>query len=72
MLLEPALKPFLARIRAVAVLLVAAVAIGHAYQAGGQWPPPLQTVSAESPVLTPAASMKTIFTPPGYRLELVA
>ncbi len=72
MLLEPELKPFLARIRAVAILLVAAVAIGHGDQAGGQWPPPLQTVSGESPVLTPAASMKTIFTPPGYRLELVA
>jgi mono/diheme cytochrome c family protein len=62
----------LARIRAVAVLLVAAVAIGHGHQAGGQWPPPLQTVAEESPVLAPAASMKAIFTPPGYHLELVA
>ena len=62
----------LVRIRAVALLVVAAVAIGHGYQAGGQWPPPLQTVAEESPVLAPAASMKTIFTPPGYRLELVA
>lgn len=62
----------LTRFRAVAVFVVAAVAIGHGYQTRGQWPPPLQTVSEESPVLAPAASMKTIFTPPGYRLELVA
>jgi mono/diheme cytochrome c family protein/glucose/arabinose dehydrogenase/HEAT repeat protein len=62
----------LVRIRAVALLVAAAAAVGHGYQAGGQWPPPLQTVAEESPVLAPAASMKTIFTPPGYRLELVA
>ena len=62
----------LVRIRAVALLVVAAVAIGHGFRAGGQWPPPLQTVAEGSPVLVPAASMKTFFMPPGYRLELVA
>jgi glucose/arabinose dehydrogenase len=36
------------------------------------WPPPLQPMPAESPVLSPEASMKTIVMPPGYRLELVA
>src|SRR6185503_2331251 len=71
--IEPVVvKPFLVRLRAAAVLVVGAAAIGHGYQAAGQWPPPLQTVAEESPVLAPAASMKTIFTPPGYRLELVA
>ena len=36
------------------------------------WPPPLQTVSDKSPVLSPAAELETFFMPPGYRLELVA
>jgi mono/diheme cytochrome c family protein/glucose/arabinose dehydrogenase len=35
------------------------------------WPPGVQSVSDESPVLSPAAAMKTFFMPPGYRLELV-
>jgi mono/diheme cytochrome c family protein len=61
-----------ARIRTAAFLVFAAVAIGQGYQAGGQWPPPLQTVSDESPVLDPEAALKTIFTPPGFRLEIVA
>jgi mono/diheme cytochrome c family protein/glucose/arabinose dehydrogenase len=54
------------------LLVAAAAAIGHAYQSGAGWPPPLQKVPSESPALAPAAAMKTIFTPPGYRLELVA
>jgi mono/diheme cytochrome c family protein len=72
MLLEPVLKPVLARTRAVALFVVAAAAIAQAYQSGARWPPPLQKVAADSPVLAPAAAMKTIYTPPGYRLELVA
>src|SRR5687767_8477888 len=59
-------------IRAGAFFVLAAAAIGRAYQSGAPWPPPLQTVAKESPVLAPAAAMKTIFTAPGYRLELVA
>jgi mono/diheme cytochrome c family protein/HEAT repeat protein len=38
----------------------------------GTWPPGLQTVSTESPALSPAAEMKTFVLPPGYRVELVA
>jgi mono/diheme cytochrome c family protein/glucose/arabinose dehydrogenase len=36
------------------------------------WPPTVQQVSDESPVLTPEQSLKTVVMPPGYRLELVA
>ncbi len=57
--------------RSAAVLAIVA---GVTVIAGGQtptWPPPLQNVSADSPVLTPAQSMAKIVMPPGYRLELV-
>src|SRR5687767_5970696 len=57
----------------VALVFVAgAVAIGSGFQAGRSWPPSLQRVSDESPVLSPADELKTIVMPPGYRLELVA
>ena len=36
------------------------------------WPPGVQSVSAESPALSPEESLKTFYMPPGYRLELVA
>jgi len=54
------------------IAVAAALATGYAYQGGQSWPPPLQPMPAESPVLSPEASMKTIVLPPGYRLELVA
>jgi mono/diheme cytochrome c family protein len=54
------------------IAVAAALATGYAYQSGQSWPPPLQPMPAESPVLSPEASMKTIVMPPGYRLELVA
>jgi mono/diheme cytochrome c family protein len=44
----------------------------YAYQANKSWPPGLQKVADESPVLSPEESMKTFFTPPGYHVELVA
>ncbi len=56
----------------VALTLAAGLATGYAYQSGQSWPPPLQQVPNESPVLTPAESMKKFVLPPGYRLELVA
>ncbi len=57
----------------VALLLVlAAVVSGYAYQATQPWPPGLQKVSDESPVLSPDDEMKTFFMPPGYHVELVA
>ena len=60
-------------IRFATVLFVTlALSTGYAFQAGRSWPPGLQAVPDESPVLSPAASMKTIVLPPGYRLELVA
>jgi glucose/arabinose dehydrogenase len=36
------------------------------------WPPGVQKVSDESPVLPPEEALKTFFMPPGYRVELVA
>jgi mono/diheme cytochrome c family protein/glucose/arabinose dehydrogenase len=56
---------------AAACFSIAAAAGALAYQSA-QWPPPLQKVSDESPVLSPEESMKTIVLPPGYKLELVA
>jgi mono/diheme cytochrome c family protein len=59
-------------LRIIPVMLAGALVTGYAYQSGQSWPPPLQQVSDESPVLSPDASMKTIVLPPGYHLELVA
>src|SRR5512145_1225221 len=60
------------RFPAVLIVCLAAVVGGNAFQSASQWPPALQKVPDESPVLTPEASMKTIVMPPGFRLELVA
>jgi mono/diheme cytochrome c family protein/glucose/arabinose dehydrogenase len=57
------------RIRIILILLAVAVATARGQQA---WPPALQTVSNDSPVLSPEAEMKTFVMPPGYRVELVA
>ncbi len=55
-----------------AILVSAAVVSGYAYQSATPWPPGLQKVSDESPVLSPEDEMKTFFMPPGYHVELVA
>jgi hypothetical protein len=60
------------RVIAALVFLAGTVATGSTFQTGSPWPPPLQKVSGESPVLSPAAALKTFFMPPGYSLELVA
>src|SRR4029453_2433464 len=60
------------RLFAVLVFVSGGVAAGAGFQAGRPWPPPLQRVSDQSPVLSPAEELKTIVMPPGYRLELVA
>jgi hypothetical protein len=60
------------RTRAVALLVMAAVGTASGHQATRQFPPPLQTVTQESPVLSPDEEMKTFFMPPGYHVELVA
>jgi glucose/arabinose dehydrogenase len=62
------------RLRLFAVLVFGAggVAAGAGFQAGHSWPPPVQRVSDQSPVLSPAEELKTIVMPPGYHLALVA
>jgi hypothetical protein len=64
------------RFRAVLLLFVlAGVITGHGYQsspANRQWPPGVQTISGESPALSPEEALKTFYMAPGYRVELVA
>ena len=65
----------LARLRTIAILMCLMVTSGLAFQsspANRPWPPGVQKVSDESPVLSPADALKTFFMPPGYHLELVA
>ncbi len=45
---------------------------GYGFQTSRPWPPGLQPVAEDAPVLSPEAALKTFFMPPGYRLELVA
>ena len=58
--------------RYIAFFVLSAFATGYAWQSNTPWPPGLHRVGDESPVLSPQDSMKTMFMPPGYRLELVA
>lgn len=63
------------RFRAIAIFVATTAATGFGFQsspANRPWPPGVQTVSNESPVLAPADALKTFFMPPGYHLELVA
>src|SRR6185295_5762389 len=64
----------LVRFRAIAFLISVTVATGYAFQRSPDhpWPPGVQKVSNESPVLSPAEALKTFYMPPGYRVELVA
>jgi mono/diheme cytochrome c family protein/glucose/arabinose dehydrogenase len=55
-----------------AILIAATAATGYGFQNRRPWPPGLQPVSDESPVLSPEAEMKTFFMPPDYHVELVA
>ena len=56
----------------VALVISGIFVTGYAYQTGKPWPPGVQQVSDESPVLSPEDEMKTFFMPPGYHVELVA
>src|SRR4051795_5228273 len=56
----------------ISILISTAVVSGYAYQNAKPWPPGVQQVSDESPVLSPEDEMKTFFMPPGYHVELVA
>jgi len=61
--------------RSVSIVIgffVCLVATGVAYQNSKPWPPGMQKVSDESPVLSPEDEMKTFYMPPGYHVELVA
>ena len=63
------------RLRAVIVLVLTAIVTGYGYQSSQPnqpWPPGVQKVSRDSPVLTPADAVKTFVMPPGYRVEVVA
>jgi len=64
-----------ARLRAIGIFFCLAVTTVFGLQsspANRPWPPGVQKVSSESPVLSPADALKTFFMPPGYHLELVA
>jgi mono/diheme cytochrome c family protein len=62
----------LTRTHLAALLITASAVTGYGFQNNRPWPPGLQPVSDESPVLSPDAEMKTFFMPPGYHVELVA
>jgi mono/diheme cytochrome c family protein/glucose/arabinose dehydrogenase len=62
-------------VRFFVMFVAGAFAAGFGYQSSPPnrpWPPDVQSVSAESPALSPEESLKTFHMPPGYRLELVA
>jgi mono/diheme cytochrome c family protein len=56
----------------VIAIFVCLIATGLASQTANSWPPGMQKVSDESPVLSPEDEMKTFYMPPGYHVELVA
>jgi mono/diheme cytochrome c family protein/glucose/arabinose dehydrogenase len=63
------------RVRLIALLVLLSVATAVGFQSSPinrPWPPGIQKVSDESPVLSPADALKTFYMPPGYRVELVA
>ncbi len=64
----------LARFGTLAVVLAAAVLVGHGQSspANRPWPPGVQQVADASPPLPPVEALETFYMPPGYRLELVA
>src|SRR5215218_11412253 len=63
------------RLRAIALLVSLTVVTGYGAQSsptGRAWPPGVQKVPDQSPVLPPAEAVKTFYMPPGYHVELVA
>src|SRR5688572_22486989 len=67
--------PMFTRLRTVVLFVATTVVTGYAYQsspANRPWPPGVQTVSNDSPALSPEDALNTFFMVPGYRLELVA
>jgi mono/diheme cytochrome c family protein/glucose/arabinose dehydrogenase len=66
---------FLSGVRGVSLLIAVTVAAVSGYQTSpvvNSWPPGVQRVPDSSPPLAPEDALKTFYTAPGYRLELVA
>src|SRR3954469_12526383 len=64
-----------AGVGAIALVLAAGVVTLRGVQQsapGRQWPPAVDPISKQAPVLSPAEALKTFSMPPGYHLELVA
>ena len=63
-----------ARYRAVAFAVVLMAVTGYGYKSSPRrpWPPGVQKISPQAPVLSPSEALATFSMPPGYRLELVA
>ena len=59
------------RTRIILFFVVLAAAGGYAAQ-NKPWPPGLQQVPEQATPLSPEEALKTFYTPPGYRVELVA
>jgi mono/diheme cytochrome c family protein/glucose/arabinose dehydrogenase len=67
------LKAFgLAVVAAVALVTVLVAQERQSSPASRPWPPAVQNVGDQSPVLSPGEALKTFYMPPGYHLELVA
>ncbi len=64
----------LRRIATSLVFALTVIAIGHGQSSpvNRPWPPGVQKISNESPVLPPEQALQSFYMPPGYRLELVA
>ena len=61
------------KLRTPRLVIAVLVATAAAYaQQPKPWPPGVQKVASESPVLSPEAEMQTFYMPPGYHVELVA
>src|SRR5215213_10132330 len=68
-------RMLIARLRIAALLVSVSVATAVGFQSSPSnrpWPPGVQKVSNESPVLSAEDALKTFYMPPGYHLELVA
>src|SRR3954469_18980177 len=64
-----------AGVGAIALVLAAGVVTLRGVQQsapGRQWPPAVDPISKQAPVLSPAEALRTFSMPPGYHLELVA
>ncbi len=59
-------------VTALTALMLGSLSAQQRSPANRPWPPGVQQVSPESPVLAPADALKTFYMPPGYHLELVA